>query len=127
MTMQLTDLILWALTGLGMVYLFTESAIFGPMRIAIAVQGPFWESLIYCPKCVAFWVGLALAGALPRVWWLASGFALMGLVAWLWGQRQSPWEAEAEAREEAVKFREALDLAAIARAADDPTKPDSDA
>ena len=78
----------WALIVLGLVYLVTESAIFAPVRVPFARRHVLAETLIYCPSCTGFWVGLCVAlwswpafhGALSVV---ESGIAAMALGA-LW-------------------------------------------
>lgn len=94
------DLARWALVHLGLVYLVTEAAIFAPVRLMVASRGPLWTTLIYCPGCSGFWLGLAVTHLWPEpAWWLAlpcSGVAGMGLAAtWskVTGGNQA-WSAE---------------------------------
>lgn len=65
------ELLIFALLALGLVYLITQSAIAYLPRNAIADLGAFWESLIYCPACTGFWVGVLL-GALG--YWVHAGW-----------------------------------------------------
>ena len=51
----------WALLVLGVIYFVTESAIFMHPRIWIAQRGKWALLGVYCPACVGFWVGGALA------------------------------------------------------------------
>ena len=59
--------ILWMLTGIGVTYAISESAICAPFRLLVSKLGVFAVGLIYCPACTGFWVGAALGGmgALP--------------------------------------------------------------
>ena len=98
------DLACWALVHLGLVYLVTEAAIFAPVRLAVSARGPLWTTLIYCPGCSGFWLGLACAPLWPGPpWWLAlpcSGLAGMGLAA-TWSKAtggNQAWIAEAALR-----------------------------
>lgn len=91
----MTALAIWALVGLGFVYLFTSASIFSRFRIRFARLGGGACELIYCPACIGFWVGaaLALSGLFPTdmvphgsAQALAqSAFAMMALGA-LWGR-----------------------------------------
>ncbi len=100
--MTIVDLTVFVLTVWGVVYLTTSSVIFSPVRLAVLVRtahSPLTRVFTYCPKCQAFWIGLALGlvvqyapGVLwgdavppswlefaPRAWVLA--FAAMGSTA----------------------------------------------
>jgi hypothetical protein len=62
-----TDYLLWALLLVGWVYAITEAAITSWVRILVAEHfGVFFETLIYCPSCTGFWVGVGLAAT---GWW----------------------------------------------------------
>jgi hypothetical protein len=60
------DYLLWTLMLIGWVYLLTEAAILAPVRITLSRAVPIAEALVYCPSCVGFWVGVALAAT---GWW----------------------------------------------------------
>lgn len=49
--------VLWALA-----YLVTMSSIFSPVRAVVGRQNLFLLTLIFCPTCCAFWIGLTLGG-----------------------------------------------------------------
>lgn len=67
--MNLAQLVVFTLYVLGATYVVTESSIFAPVRILLGTANPWLQMLLYCPKCVAFWVGLsAPLLALDRVW-----------------------------------------------------------
>jgi hypothetical protein len=79
----------WALVGIGLVYAVTEAAITAPVRRALAVLHPVVRTLLYCPACAGFWIGLGMGGFGPHppaplpaaaVPW-ASAVMLMGLAA----------------------------------------------
>lgn len=59
--------IVWTLTGIGVTYAITESAIFSVLRFVLSKLGLTVTTLIYCAACTGFWVGAALgwAGAFP--------------------------------------------------------------
>lgn len=69
------ELLRWLLVLMGLVYFFTESALWGPVRIAL-VERPDggqrlgWRVLVYCRSCTGFWVGCALGalGYWPFAW-----------------------------------------------------------
>lgn len=60
------DYFLWTLMLIGWVYLITEAAVFALVRVIISELGSYVEALIYCPSCMGFWVGAALAAT---GWW----------------------------------------------------------
>jgi hypothetical protein len=101
-----TDLARWALVVIGAVYFVTESALFAPVRVALARRSALLALGLYCPGCAGFWLGLAAAPLLfaHEPWWLAlllSGLAAMGL-ATTWSKLtggNAAWEAEAALRE----------------------------
>jgi len=89
------DYFVWTLMLVGWVYLITEAAIFAPVRIALSSAGSFVEALIYCPSCMGFWVGAALA---LTGWWPLGGSAFDGfLTAELWHVGESAIAAMAVA------------------------------
>jgi hypothetical protein len=55
----------WSLAVVGLAYLVTESVILAPLRVALARLHPLAASLIYCPACSGFWIGLGLYGLYP--------------------------------------------------------------
>lgn len=87
-----TDTILfllrWALLMLGLIYLATESTIFALPRMVLVNRHVAWATLLYCPACMGFWLGL-LTGWLdlwpfPGVAAIQSGIAGVAVGA-LWG------------------------------------------
>ncbi len=88
----MNELLQWALMAIGVTYLITEASIAASFRVALVRSIPWWgpatlmAQLIYCPACVGFWVGIALAmtGWWPyedSYWALSeSGFASMALM-----------------------------------------------
>jgi len=107
----MSELVRWALLTLGLVYLTTESAIFSPVRVALARRALLLETLLYCPACSGFWLGLVTSWAWPgEVWWLRlaeSATAGIALGA-LWGAvHSSPmWAAEAPLRDPTTTLQE---------------------
>lgn len=102
---DLSLLIRWALVVLGLVYFFTESAIFAFTRIAIARRGMLLATFIYCPSCTGFWIGLGLGawlwpyGVVDVPWTQVgeSGVAAMALGA-IWARLRggnTAWDVEA--------------------------------
>lgn len=79
---------------LGLIYLFTQSRIMQPYRVAISSLGGFWATLVYCPPCSGFWIGVVIA---VTDWWphntFSSGICAMALGAlWKeWGLREDTW------------------------------------
>lgn len=58
----MTDAIVWITFVLGVTYTITESALFMPVRIALASSlGIYVQTLVYCASCTGFWVGLGTA------------------------------------------------------------------
>lgn len=105
--------IAWALLVLGFVYLFTEASIAAPYRVILSKIHWVLSTLVYCPSCTGFWVGLGLAlvginpfeTLDPQAWWalkLYGGVGAMGLVAtWsAWRGGNPAWAAEAALRGE---------------------------
>lgn len=83
----------WVLLLIGVTYLITEAGIMMSFRVAFSRAaldanpraGTFAFTLIYCPSCIGFWVGVAL-GALhhwpfDHGYWsiLESGLAAMAV------------------------------------------------
>lgn len=106
------ELIRWALLTLGLVYFTTESVLFSVARVALARRGGVMlETLLYCPACSGFWLGLATSWAWPGdVWWLRlieSAIAGMALGA-LWSAAHSNpmWGAEAPLRDPTTTLQE---------------------
>ncbi len=108
----MTSWIIWALLGLGIIYLITEAAIAVPARVFIARRGVFWRTLIYCQSCTGFWVGLALAFGHPHPQSPAplalaaatNGLMMMALAhTWsAWKGGNGAWATEAAIYEEAT-------------------------
>ena len=97
----------WALTLLGLVYLVTEAAITAPLRVPLARLHPLLASLLYCPACSGFWIGLGLYGLYPGeaiptfLRAVLSGLGAMALST-TWSKAtggNSAWDAEAPLRE----------------------------
>lgn len=114
---NVVELLRWALVGIGLVYFFTESVFFSPIRVAITAGSPLRSALFYCAACTGFWVGCCLCAIWPwyephalvgdGVWLLhmgASGISLMGLGAFWATYRggNNMWAIEASARGEAT-------------------------
>jgi hypothetical protein len=74
-------LIQWALVVLGVIYFVTESVIFGPVRVTLTRGSVFRSTLLYCPACMGFWVGVASGFLQPALWQnpVQSGLAAMAL------------------------------------------------
>jgi hypothetical protein len=109
---DVVDLLRWALFTLGFVYLTTESVIFSPIRVALARRALLLETLLYCPACSGFWLGLLTSWAWPgeTSWWLRlveSAVAGLALGA-LWGAAHSNpmWAAEAPLRDPTTQGEE---------------------
>lgn len=60
----------WLLIELGLIYLFTESFLFGPIRVALAKRSSIMLALLYCRACTGFWLGAATA-----VWFWPESWA----------------------------------------------------
>ena len=56
----LLNLFRWTLLLIGIVYLITQADIVSVPRVWFAKKNVFFLSLIYCPACTGFWVGLVL-------------------------------------------------------------------
>lgn len=63
--MKTLELVRWVLLNLSVIYLITTATIASPFRMALAKRSKFLQSLIYCPACVGFWIGLAFYGYWP--------------------------------------------------------------
>lgn len=92
--MTIVELVTFVLIVWGVVYTTTASAAFAIVRLALlrwAKPGPMGLTFMYCPKCQAFWVGVALSALMTPVEALsladyvlrvvAYGFAAMGATA----------------------------------------------
>ena len=82
------DLLTFVLVLCGATYIITQSSIAVVLRTAFADLCGLCESLVYCPACTGFWVGIALGlcGYWPRsgaAGVLEAGVAACGLGA-LW-------------------------------------------
>lgn len=55
----------WAFACLGLIYLVTEASITFSVRLAVAKRSLFGLTLIYCPACSGFWLGLGLFWLFP--------------------------------------------------------------
>lgn len=77
----LSDLLQWALTVLGVTYLITDSVIFAAVRVILCRGSLFRTTLIYCPACTGFWVGVASGFLQPDLWIspVQSGLSAMAL------------------------------------------------
>ena len=84
----------YSLLIVGLIYLFTQSTIMRPYRVAVSSLGGFWATLVYCAPCSAFWIGL-LVGLSD--WWprnaISSGVCAMAIGAlWMeWGLHTDTW------------------------------------
>lgn len=69
------DIAVWFLTCCAAVYLVTESGIVMRARTYVASQGMFAFTLLYCRKCMGFWVGAVsgISGAYPLPLRMVSG------------------------------------------------------
>jgi len=98
---ELVRLIRYVLVFWGLVYIITQSAILVSLRKSLLKRSTFFATLIYCPACTGFWVGL-LFGALgiygkglssiPNVYMVESalsGTALGYLWGAYWGDRHA--------------------------------------
>lgn len=57
-------IILWLLSCFGLTWIITRSVIFAPLRTFLPKPmgtTPFWGTLVRCPQCMGFWVGVAHA------------------------------------------------------------------
>lgn len=102
----MTPWLTWALTLLGLVYLVTEAAITAPLRILLARLHPLVATLLYCPACSGFWLGLGLAWLYPspEPWLVREGLSAVGAMALAasWSKAlggNAAWAAEAALRE----------------------------
>lgn len=104
-------LLRFVLVSLGVIYLVTEASIAAGPRALIAKRSLFLGSLLYCPACAGFWIGLGLSfyetglwPFLPITGWLyhlESAFVTMALGAiWSALHPNPAWEAESELRGE---------------------------
>lgn len=73
----MTDAVFHLLASFGVIYVVTESAIFAPARIYLALKSVWIEVGIYCASCTGFWAGLIvyLAQAVEAGRW--SGWTLL--------------------------------------------------
>lgn len=109
------SILLAFLAAFGVIYVIVESAIFAPIRIAIAVRSSFLETLVYCAYCTGFWVGVLITMVFIEwtwaEWWngalllkeFIGGSAVMGAIAVIRGFAPEfllgAWEREREIRD----------------------------
>lgn len=103
------------LAAFGVIYVIVDSAIFAPVRIALAARSRFFETLIYCAYCTGFWVGVFITPIFVEwtwaEWWngalllkeVVGGAAVMGAIAVIRGFAPEfllgAWEREREIRD----------------------------
>jgi len=90
---ELVKLVRYVLAFWGMVYIITQSSIMAGFRKNVLRGSTFVATLIYCPACTGFWVGLLFGtlgiygkglSSIPNVVMLEA--ALSGVVlGHLWG------------------------------------------
>jgi hypothetical protein len=94
----------WLLSCAGIIYLVTESSIFAPIRMSLAMWSGFIRSLIYCRACTGFWVGV-IGGAvnypiaLHNPWASATMAGLTGMMlgyVWTCFVPNHAWKPEQE-------------------------------
>lgn len=97
-----------ALLTLGIVYTISESTIVMPLRRVVVACCPkpllpFLVQLLYCTRCLGFWVGAALGGALLHgPWRLTLAFGVLGMAemhivyGYFITQSVDPWVATSE-------------------------------
>ena len=105
-------LLVHALLTLGIVYTISESALVMPLRRVFVSTCPkpllpFLVGLLYCTRCLGFWVGLALgANLFHGSWALTAAFGFLGLAEMhiVYGyfvvQSVDPWVATKEEDED---------------------------
>lgn len=91
MKLDPTTLVLFLLATAGGAYVLTESTIARPLRIFWATRAkPPFSELVYCAKCSAFWVAIAmLAPLIAGATWVLLPFAAVGAVRIAWGMIES--------------------------------------
>jgi hypothetical protein len=62
--------VIWLLSCFGLTWIVTRSVLFAPLRARLPKPvgtTPFWGTLVRCPQCFGFWVGVlhALVGVAP--------------------------------------------------------------
>ncbi len=55
----MTQLVFYVLFAFGLAYVVGQSLISLRWRILLAEKSPFLTSLIECPACLGFWIGVA--------------------------------------------------------------------
>jgi hypothetical protein len=72
--------------ALGIRYLIGDSSILAFPRMVVVGTvyrlfrfplGPIFSEMVYCPACLGWWVGLAIAGLYPGSTWMISPFVSM--------------------------------------------------
>ncbi len=86
--------------GLTLTYGVVESALMMPVRIWLASESSFLETLLYCPFCAGFWCQMTAWFLVTLDWRLALGGACIGTAVLLRARAvevelvRSPFEAE---------------------------------
>mgnify|MGYP001251265265 CR=1 FL=1 len=105
MTFTFSLFYLHALLVLGFVYTISESVIFMPVRrLAVALCPkfalPLLIALLYCTRCLGFWVGAAVGFALTKNFVHAALFGVLGIAemhiaySYFIQQHTDPWLKE---------------------------------
>jgi hypothetical protein len=96
------DLARYALLVLGCTYIVSQSTIGSSLRQAVAQIHAILATLIYCPACTGFWVGVVFYQAWPfagPMQMVESGLAACAIGA-MWGawgvDSGAVWELEQE-------------------------------
>lgn len=71
------NLVIYSLVVLGLTYGITGSSLLSPLRVLVS-RWRFFARLVYCPYCVAFWVGY---GVWPFVMGADIGMVVAGPAA----------------------------------------------
>lgn len=113
-------LVLATLALVGIVHVWTESAIGRPFRMLLvwSLTSPY-DSLAYCPRCAAFWAAPVVA-AIAAFWpWGLVPFAGVGAARFLWGPILGVEDAATADMEAASGARDREDRAGPAAAAEE--------
>lgn len=63
---MITSLLFYFALCVFVTYAITASALFMPLRIAVAVRSHWLSTLIYCPVCTGFWIALVFGWLYPE-------------------------------------------------------------
>lgn len=105
--MTILLLIRFVMLTLGLTYIVTQSSIFILLRLWLNAKAQLLGTLIYCPACSGFWIGMVLgllgAWPLPTILGpLDAAIAACGLMA-TWAMTcitTTSWELEQHATQE---------------------------